>query len=574
VFSTPFAIAHAGYDTKFTQRPASANVVGLLRGACRTDNGTMRHRVIYQVAVVAGALFWIPPSLRAADCGASQYDCAVFYIAHHNLTAAIRTLNEELRQSPQNLKALNLLGIALTESGQVEQANSRFKQALAIEPRFYPARKNLAINEFNLNQLAEAATQFARVLREAPEDEIVHIYLAEISLQKNDYAAALQSYQKGLGRVMQNPLWIVHYAQCLIAQGDTARAIAALKQLPAADADDRFQAGLILGRAGAYSDAAGFFASARKNYANPYLAGYNQLLMLTRAGNFPEAIQLFDQLLSEGYGKAELYNLVSEAYLKSGHLQEAYDSLRTATRLEPEAEENYVDLVAVCLENENYDLALDILKVGTHYVPNSYRLYVQRGVALVMRGHMEEAEKEFQTASTLAPDKSLPYVALGEVWMQSGHTDKAVALLRERSKLSQTDFLVPFIFALALIRSGADAGSAEAAEAIQALEASIRLNPKFSHSHAELGRLLLKQGAIDRAIPELKTASELDPTDSGPLYQLGQAYRKKGQKSEAEAMLARVAELHSQDHEMDLKKELKRMVKQDTSPSETQEKSQ
>ena len=534
----------------------------------------MRHRVICQVAVVVGAGLLASFPLLAADCGPTRYDCAVSYVAHHRLPEAIQTLNEELRQSPQDLKALNLLGIALTESAQPEQANRKFRQALAINPAFYPARKNLAINEFNLNHLSEAEAQFARVLKQAPGDEIVRIYLGEISFQKNDYAGALENYEKGAGRITQSPAWTLHYAQCLVAQGEMARATATLKQLPAKDSDDRFQAGLILGRAGAYPEAAAFFSSARKGYGNPYLAGYNQLLMLTRAGKYPEAIQLFHQLVNEGQGKAELYNLVSEAYLKSGHLQEAYDSLRTATRLEPAAEENYVDLVALCLENENYDLALDILNVGTHYVPNSYRLYVQRGVALVMRGHMEEAEKEFQTASTLAPDKSLPYVALGEVWMQSGHTDKAVAVLRERSKLAQNDFLVPFIFALALIRSGAEAGSPEAAEAVAALETSIGINPKFSHSHAELGRLLVKQGDLDRAIPELKIATELDPTDSGPFYQLGQAYRKQGKKTEADAMLARVAELHSQDHEMDLKKELKRMVKQDTSFSATEEKSQ
>jgi tetratricopeptide (TPR) repeat protein len=495
-------------------------------------------------------------------------------VQHHRLEEAIRILNEQLMAAPGDLKALNLLGIALTESGQVEQANKRFTQALSIEPRFYPARKNLAINEFNLNHLPQAATQFARVVAQQPADEVSRIYLGEISFRKGEFAAALKSYRKGSGLISQNPVWLLHYAQCLATQGDQAQAVAALQALPEQDAEDRFQAGLILGRAGAYGPAAAFFESARKNYSNPYVAGYNQLLMLTRGGNYSGAIQLFQQLLSEGYGRAELYNLASEAYLKSGQLKAAYDSLRIATKMEPKAEDNYVVLAALCLENENYDLALDILDVGIHYVANSYRIYVQRGVALVMRGHMEDAEKQFEAASTLAPDKSLPYVALGEVWMQSGHTDKAVALLRDKSNLPHADFLLPFIYALALIRSGADAGSLEATEAIRALQASVRLNPKFSHSHAELGRLLLKQGDTDRAIPELKIATELDPTDSGPLYQLGLAYRKKGQKAEADAMLARVAELHSKDHEMDLKQELKRLVRQDTRPSTDEEKAQ
>jgi tetratricopeptide (TPR) repeat protein len=114
---------------------------------------------------------------------------------------------------------------------------------------------------------------------------------------------------------------------------------------------------LILGRAEAYAPAAGFFASSRKRYSDPYLAGYNQLLMLIRGKSYPDAVQLFHELIAQGYQRAELYNLISEAYLKTDRVQDAYDALRTATRLEPEAEDNYVDLASVCLEYEDYPLA-------------------------------------------------------------------------------------------------------------------------------------------------------------------------------------------------------------------------
>ena len=241
--------------------------------------------------------------------------------------------------------------------------------------------------------------------------------------------------------------------------------------------------------------------------------------------------------------------------------------MRTATRLEPQSEDNYVDLASVCLEYEDYPLGKEILDVGIHYIPNSYRLYIQRGVTFVMRGSLAEAEKDFETAANLAPDKSLPYFALGWVWVQSAQTDKAVKVLREKSKLPGMDFLVPYIFGVALVHSGADAGTPAAAEAVAAFESSIRLNSNFSHSHAELGKLLFKLGQVDRAITELKAATTLDPGDSGPVYVLAQAYRKKGQKAEADEMLARIAQLHSEDHNLDLKKELKRLVRQDTTPS-------
>ena len=475
---------------------------------------------------------WVPlcHSVQAAECTRTRYECSLTYVEQQKFQAAIQSLTAELQQHPQNLNALNLLGIALTGAGQPQQAAAKFKQALAVNPRFYPARKNLAINEFDMKRFAEAELQFNRVLKDAPADEITHVYLGEISFEKKDFAAAAKQYEKGRKRIALKAPWTLHYAECLLAQHDVSQATAVLKLLPADDGENRFQAGLILGRAEAYAPAAEFFASSRKRYSDPYVAGYNQLLMLVKGKSYPDAIQLFHELIAQGYQRAELYNLISEAYLKTDRVQDAYDALRTATRLEPESEDNYVDLASVCLEYEDYPLGKEILDVGIHYIPNSYRLYIQRGVTFVMRGSLAEAEKDFETAANLAPNKSLPYFALGWVWVQSAQTDKAVRVLREKSKLPGMDFLVPYIFGVALVHSGADAGTPAADEAVAAFESSIRLNSNFSHSHAELGKLLFKLDEVDRAITELKAATTLDPGDSGPVYVLAQAYRKKARK--------------------------------------------
>ena len=501
---------------------------------------------------------------ESSPCGAVSYDCATFHVQHREFRKAITVLNQLLRQSPQDLKALNLLGIALTETSQLKAANNSFRQALAIDTHFFPARKNLAINLFNAKQTAESAAEFNQVLADSPGDEISHLYLGEINFQRKNTAAALGHFEKGRSHIALKTSWVMHYAECLLRQNDTPKAAGIFQLLPKGDGEDRFQAGLLLGQAKAYAQAAEFFASARKTYNDPYTAGYNQILMLIRAASYPAAIQTFQELLSQGYKKAELYNLISEAYLKTGKVQDAYNALRTATQLEPQREDNYVDLASVCLEYEDYTLGKDILDVGIHYIPNSYRLYIQRGVTLVMRGSLEAAEKDFTTASTLAPNESLPYFALGWVWIQSGQTEKAVRVLREKSKLAGMDYLVPYVFGVALVHSGAEAGSPQAAEAIDAFEASIRLNSRCEHARAELGKLLFKQGDADRAIAELQAAMALDPDDSGPIYTLAQAYRKKGDKQRADEMMARVAQLHSEDHSQDLKKELIRLVRNDS----------
>ena len=159
----------------------------------------------------------------ASECAQTAYDCAVLSLKQRDFRSAIRTLTAELERSPHDLKALNLLGIALTEAGQIDNANTRFTHALTLDPHFYPARKNLAVNQFNLKRRADAEANFERVLRDKPDDQISHAYLAEISFEKNNCGTALKHYSVAGGLIGQNPPWILHYAQCLQRQDDSEK---------------------------------------------------------------------------------------------------------------------------------------------------------------------------------------------------------------------------------------------------------------------------------------------------------------------------------------------------------------
>jgi Flp pilus assembly protein TadD len=133
------------------------------------------------------------PGAPAADSKpcASAYDCAAAQVARHEFAAAIAALEKLLAASPQDLKALNLLGIALTSAGRPDEGSTRFRQALAVDPAFTPARKNLAVNLFARGALDEARREFEAVLKQAPDDEVAHLHLGEIHYARKDLAAAV-----------------------------------------------------------------------------------------------------------------------------------------------------------------------------------------------------------------------------------------------------------------------------------------------------------------------------------------------------------------------------------------------
>jgi tetratricopeptide (TPR) repeat protein len=494
--------------------------------------------------------------------GQAPYDCAVAFVQKQEFDRALRILDGILAKAPADLRALNLSGIALTGAGKIEKADERFRQALKIDPRFYPSLKNLAVNEFTLKHFDTAKLAFEEFLRASPSDEVAHVSLGEIAFRRKDMKAALLHYEQSRTRVDQSPVAALHYAECLATAGRTTDAIAALAPLPATDPDIQFEAGVVLGKAGAFREAAKAFALAKAGTASPYTAAYNQILMLIRATDYSGAIDLFSELTRQGLRRAELYNLISEAHLKSGRIEQAYNSLRTATELEPEAEDNYVDLAGICLDYENYDLGLEIVDIGLRRLPKSYRLRLHHGVMLAQKGLAEESERDFELAGALSPTESLPYAALAMAWMQRGETERAVRVLRDRVKRNPRDFMLPYILGIALVRSGAEPRNPMGVEARSAYETSIRLNPRFSRAHAELGKLLLKGGDVAGSIAQLQQAVELDPDDGAAAYQLAQAYRKKGDNGRSQEMLSRVTRLRDRKEGLDANAEMKRIVRE------------
>ena len=510
-----------------------------------------------------------------ADCQVSSYECAVGQVQRHEFAAAVGTLERLLAQSPKDLKTLNLLGIALTGAGKPADANIRFRAALAIDPRFSPALRNLAVNEFTMGQ-PDARRHFEDVLRQSPDDEIAHQHLGEIYFEKKQYRLALTHYDKSRARVVQSATLILHNATCLLEERRTKDAIALLDRLPAADPASWFEGGVVLGRYGAHAEAARFFGAARRNgYKDVYTAGYNQTLMLIDAGNYDGAIGVAQELFDQGLRKAELYSLVSRAYAKTNRIKEAYDALRAATRIEPSAAEHYIDLAMLCLEHENYELALEIVDIGLTNRPESSMLHLQRGVVLAMSGSIEQAQEAFARASRAAPDDPSPSVALAMVWMQRGQTPKAVELLRARTRAatSQTPRQAVLFYALgiALLRAGAAPDDAAGSEALDAFRTAVRLQPSLPQAQSELGKLMLKRGDIPGAIAHLEQAIALEPQNAAPAYVLAQAYRRLGQTDRARDLLARVSRLNAQergdDPQGDLRPMMFRIVRDSGSPS-------
>lgn len=355
---------------------------------------------------------------------------------------------------------------------------------------------------------------------------------------------------------------VLEYSECALKQGDQRLALKVLGLLRPQDGESHFKAGVMLVQREAYTSAANQFGLARKSYKDPYLAGYNQALAYLRADNYPAAIETTNELLTQGYETAELAELAASAYLKNGQPREATNALRLATGLDPKDENAYVELCMISLDHDKYDQGLQIAEIGISHLPRSGRLYLQRGVMRAMKGQFALADQDFSLAAELSPREVLPRVAQGLIAMQSGNLEKAVETFRRAAQEHPESYVAQYWFGNALVRSGAAAGTLEGEEVLNALEASVRLNPNYWHARADLGKILLDRGKVDRAILELNKAAELNPQSTTPLYLLAQAYRRKGDEARAQELTTRVGQMQAEDREALSRNTLKGIVRE------------
>lgn len=502
------------------------------------------------------ALIASAPTASAAT--SETYSQAEALVRQGQWDQGISLLTELLKADPENLKALNLLGIALTGKGDLTAADREFQHAVRLDPHFGPALKNLAINEFIQKDVTAAERHFSQALALAPNDPVIHAYLGHIAYSRHQYRNAAAHLEKA-GNLMRDPAVASELAESDLEIGQQQHALGALSALDPKNLSPRlrFTLGLALARHELYNQAIPYFQAVSAAYPDSYDAAFDLAACYDLTKQFPQAIAVLNAIANRGHKTAELDNLLAEAFEGNQQAQEAINALREATQLAPEDENNYVDLATLCTKYDAYELGLQIIEVGLHYHPQSDRLIFQRGVIEAMMDRIDLAEKDFQSASRLAPDKNLTYVALGVSYMQTGHLPEAIRSLRQRTKEKPNDPILLYLLGDALIRSGASPGDPTFAEAQSVLEKSVKLNSQLAASQVDLAKLYLKESRLDEAQKHLEQAKAIDPKDKTAYSQLAVVYRRTGKPDLAGAMLSTLNKLNEEDRQEDHRQRLR-----------------
>ena len=193
-------------------------------------------------------------------------------------------------------------------------------------------------------------------------------------------------------------------------------------------------------------------------------------------------------------------------------------------------ENNYV-------AHDNFGLALDMKgrldEAISHYqeairlTPDNADAHNNLGAAFDKKNKTDEAISHYQEAIRLTPDVAGYHDNLGNALLKKGQIDEAIIQYQVAIRLGPDDALAHYNLGNALRNKG------HIDETIRQFQEAIRLKPDNALIHNSLGNALLKKGQIDSAMSHYQEAIRLRPDDALAHYNLGVALSMKGQIDEA-----------------------------------------
>jgi TolB-like protein/DNA-binding winged helix-turn-helix (wHTH) protein/Flp pilus assembly protein TadD len=151
----------------------------------------------------------------------------------------------------------------------------------------------------------------------------------------------------------------------------------------------------------------------------------------------------------------------------------------------------------------------------------------------------EGAEREFQLSLELEPNYAEGHRAYAVYLLTVRRHEEALAEARRARELSPLSLVINTELGTALVRAG------RYDEAIERLQKTLEINPKFARAYATLAAAYEGQGDRPRAVAVLEKAVSL--SGGGPHPWLGYAYGVTGRRPEALEILARLEKL-SREH--------------------------
>lgn len=465
----------------------------------------------------------MPAGARPAPADASADEEQLVRIQQSIQSGDLRGARSELKQAltrlPGEPRIYNLLGAIDAQEKHFAAAETNFRRAIQLAPRFTGAYLNLGrLYQEHANQqwVVEKALDVYRKLLEFEPDHVEANYQAAWLLyQLGKFGPSLEHLERLPAEAQQRAPVLALRGVDNAALGRRALAEAALKQLSAAG--DLTEADIL-----------------------PILPALHE----HQAGDL--ATRMLETLAQRGLSSNMGLQALAGLLEKQGRFKEARESLEKDLRIEPPSVPVLTRLAKLAYRTGDLEGAVGYLAHARDLEPGNAAIHFFFGMVCIELKLPPEAKQSLKEAVRLNPDNPYYHYALGAVLLQEKNSDEAIPHFRKYRDSHPADPRANFALGVAYF----DAYQLDAAR--KELEAVASRPETRVGANLYLGRLAVREDNLTEAADRLRKAIASDPSSPEPYAELALVHIRHKEFALAESNLTRALQIAPEHYRTNL----------------------
>lgn len=463
-----------------------------------------------------------------------------FYFAIGNTNNAERYLKAAMEIA--ELKSIERLAFAefLTKTGRAAEAKKILEESVQKEPDFLAGWNTLTQIAFSENNQTEAAEYIANALAQDPQNRDSLLNRARLKIAQKDFKGAADELEKLAVRNPRDSQVQYHLATAKLANDKPNEALASLDQAVAANTNN-IEAILLRSRVqiskGQVDNAISDLNRMIRQYPQVPQSYYLLASAYQVRGAVNDAIAVYTAIAKAFPNDPQAHHLLGGIYVQQRKLPEARQSYEAALKINPDYLAAIDDLIDLDVIRKDYDAALARAQVYLEKYPDKPMPSMLQAKVLFAQSKNDEAERAVKKAIELDPEFTPAHRMLADFYVRTQQTDQALEKLQAIVQKNPKD-----IGALVQMGMLYEAKS-DFPRAQQAYEAVLAINPNNVAALNNLAYIVSEQkGELDRAYQYARKAREVSPYDGYTADTLGWITWKRGDYSQALAILQQSAE--------------------------------
>ena len=365
------------------------------QGQDRGLKGEKLDQLAKQLELDKTHLFWRSHSASRTP-QRDQIDALVALYNQGQLEELNQQANALLKQFPEAIVLLNILGAANTSLKRFDAAIAHYNHVLKLKPDLAQVHSNLGDVYKQAGNLKASIKSCKRAITLKPDLAEAHYNLGNAQLETGELDTAIESY----GRAIQlKPDYAESHNNLGFAQRKTDNFAAAIES---------FQHALQL----------------KPDYAE---AHNNLGTELQRKGDLGGAIEAYENAIQLKPDYVGALNNLGNVYTEIEDVDAAIETYQRAIQLKPDYAEIYSNLGKAFLENKELDGATKSCQQAIELKPDLAEAYNILGNVHKQKDNLEAAVENYRRAVQLNPDFADAHYNLGNAFLTLGQFDKALS---------------------------------------------------------------------------------------------------------------------------------------------------